>query len=105
MTATAGMHNLPAVMRPVVAADDGHVLVRADLGQIGPRILAAVSGDEAFIEATQGDDLYLPVAQIPSRAGGSAGCLGRVSSWAWVRFSRPETESCQPAWHATLRLR
>ena len=63
MTATAGMHNLPAVMRPVVAADDGHVLVRADLGQIEPRILAAVSGDEAFIEATQGDDLYLPVAQ------------------------------------------
>lgn len=63
MTATAGMHNLPAVMRPVVAADDGHLLVRADLGQIEPRILAAVSGDEAFVEATQGDDLYLPVAQ------------------------------------------
>lgn len=63
MTATAGMHNLPAVMRPVVAADEGHRLVRADLGQIEPRILAAVSGDEAFIEATQGDDLYQPVAQ------------------------------------------
>lgn len=63
MTATAGLHNLPAVMRPVVAADPGHVLVRADLGQIEPRILAAVSGDEALIEATQGDDLYLPVAR------------------------------------------
>ena len=63
MTATAGMHNLPAVMRPVVAADPGWSLVRADLGQIEPRILAAVSGDEAFIEATQGDDLYQPVAE------------------------------------------
>ena len=62
MTATAGLHNLPAVMRPVVAADDGHRLVRADLGQIEPRILAAVSGDDALIDATQGDDLYLPVA-------------------------------------------
>ncbi|MEM7285660.1 MAG: DNA polymerase [Actinomycetota bacterium] len=63
MTATAGLHNLPAVMRPVVAAEAGHRLVRADLGQIEPRILAAVSGDEALIEATQGDDLYLPVAR------------------------------------------
>lgn len=63
MTATAGMHNLPSVMRPVVAADEGHLLVRADLGQIEPRILAAVSGDEAFIDATQDDDLYLPVAK------------------------------------------
>jgi len=63
MTASAGLHNLPAVMRPIVAADEGHLFVRADLGQIEPRVLAAVSGDRSLIEATQGDDLYAPIAE------------------------------------------
>lgn len=63
MTASAGLHNLPAEMRPAVAAEPGHVFVRADLGQIEPRILAAVSGDEALIAATLDDDLYQPVAE------------------------------------------
>lgn len=62
MTASSGLHNLPAELRPAVRADQGWVLVRADLGQIEPRILAAVSGDAALIAATQGDDLYQPVA-------------------------------------------
>ena len=44
MTASAGLHNMPADMRPAVIAADGHVFVRADLGQIEPRVLAAVSG-------------------------------------------------------------
>ncbi len=63
MTAGAGLHNLPAELRPVVIADDGHLFVRADLGQIEPRVLAAVSGDPALREATQDDDLYAPVAK------------------------------------------
>jgi DNA polymerase-1 len=63
MTASAGLHNLPSVMRPVVAADDGYRFVRADLGQIEPRVLAAVSGDSALIAATQDPDLYQPVAE------------------------------------------
>ena len=62
MTATAGLHNLPAELRPAVAAEEGHLFVRADLGQIEPRILAAVSGDEALIAATLDDDMYAPVA-------------------------------------------
>jgi len=62
MTAQAGLHNLPAPLRSAVAAEPGHVLVRADLGQIEPRVLAAVSGDVAFAEATLADDLYAPVA-------------------------------------------
>ena len=62
MTAQAGLHNLPAELRPAVAADSGYVLVRADLGQIEPRVLAAVSGDPALARATQDDDLYAPVA-------------------------------------------
>jgi len=62
MTASAGLHNLPAELRPAVAADAGWVLVRADLGQIEPRVLAAISGDRAFVRATLEDDLYAPVA-------------------------------------------
>ncbi|MGN7246820.1 DNA polymerase [Janibacter anophelis] len=63
MTAQAGLHNLPTELRPAVAAEPGHVLVRADLGQVEPRVLAAVSRDEAFAAATRADDLYAPVAQ------------------------------------------
>jgi DNA polymerase-1 len=63
MTAQAGLHNMPADMRSIVVADPGHVFVRADLGQIEPRVLAAVSGDRALAAATAADDLYAPVAQ------------------------------------------
>jgi DNA polymerase I len=62
MTASAGLHNLPADLRVAVAAEPGHVLVRADLGQVEPRVLAAVSGDPAFAVAAREDDLYSPVA-------------------------------------------
>lgn len=63
MTATAGLHNLPADLRSSIAAEEGHVFVRADLGQIEPRILAAVSGDAALAAATADDDMYAPVAR------------------------------------------
>lgn len=62
MTASAGLHNLPADLRPAVAAGSGWVFVRADLGQIEPRVLASISGDRALAAATQDDDLYAPVA-------------------------------------------
>ncbi len=62
MTASAGLHNMPAEMRPAVLAEPGHVFVRADLGQIEPRVLAAVSGDARLAAATAGPDLYAPVA-------------------------------------------
>lgn len=63
MTATAGLHNMPSEMRPAVAAEPGHVFVRADLGQIEPRVLAAVSGDARLAAATREADMYAPVAQ------------------------------------------
>ena len=62
MTAQNGLHNLPTPLRPAIAAHPGHVFVRSDLGQIEPRVLAAVSGDLAFARASQADDLYAPVA-------------------------------------------
>lgn len=63
MTATAGLHNMPSEMRPAVRAEDGFVFVRADLGQIEPRVLAAISGDALLAAATHDDDMYAPVAQ------------------------------------------
>src|SRR6202020_410051 len=62
MTASSGLHTMPAVLRRAVLAEDGHLFVRADLGQIEPRVLAAVSGDAALAGATAADDMYLPVA-------------------------------------------
>jgi DNA polymerase-1 len=63
MTATVGLHNMPAELRPAITAGLGHAFVRADLGQIEPRILAAVSGDAKLAAATQADDMYAPVAK------------------------------------------
>lgn len=63
MTASAGLHSLPAELRSAVAAEPGHVLVRADLGQVEPRVLAAVSGDRGLARAAAEDDMYTPVAQ------------------------------------------
>jgi DNA polymerase I len=62
MTASSGLHNMPAVLRRAVIAEPGHLFIRADLGQIEPRVLAAVSGDAALATATAATDMYLPVA-------------------------------------------
>jgi len=62
MTASAGLHNMPAELRSAVRAEPGHVFVRADLGQVEPRVLAVVSGDAALAQATTDDDMYAPVA-------------------------------------------
>ena len=62
MTASAGLHNLPAELRTAVRPRPGRLLVRADLGQIEPRVLAAVSGDTALAAAAREDDMYAPVA-------------------------------------------
>ena len=63
MTASSGLHNMPTEMRAAVVAEAGHVFVRADLGQIEPRVLAAVSGDKVLARATLDDDMYAPVAE------------------------------------------
>ena len=62
MTASGGLHNMPADFRAAVVAEPGYVFVRADLGQIEPRVLAAVSGDAALARASMADDMYAPVA-------------------------------------------
>ncbi|MGD9956457.1 MAG: DNA polymerase [Candidatus Nanopelagicales bacterium] len=62
MTASAGLHNMPAELRPAVRPGPGRILVRADLGQVEPRVLAAVSHDRALAAAAREDDMYSPVA-------------------------------------------
>lgn len=80
MTASAGLHNLPAELRPAVAAEPGYAFVHADLGQIEPRVLAAISGDPALVAATADDDLYAPVAAAlgVSRDQAKVGVLGAM---------------------------
>lgn len=80
MTASAGLHNLPTELRPAVVAAPGFAFVHADLGQIEPRILAAVSGDPDLIAATSADDLYRPVAArlAVTRDEAKVGVLGAM---------------------------
>ncbi|MEI2826013.1 MAG: DNA polymerase [Dermatophilaceae bacterium] len=67
MTAQNGLHNLPVGLRRAVVAEPGFVFVRADLGQIEPRILAAVSGDRAFAAATRRRRSLCPGGGHPRR--------------------------------------
>lgn len=62
MTASAGLHSMPTELRPAVMAEKGMTFVRADLGQIEPRVLAVVSGDPALAAAAGEEDMYAPVA-------------------------------------------
>ncbi len=62
MTAQAGLHSMPRELRTAVRAAPGHLLVRADLGQVEPRVLAAISGDRGLARAARADDLYADVA-------------------------------------------
>lgn len=62
MTASSGLHNMPAEMRAAVVAEPGHLFVRADLGQIEPRVLAAVARDPNLARVSVEDDMYARVA-------------------------------------------
>jgi DNA polymerase-1 len=105
MTASAGLHNLPGELRPAVCARPGHVLVRADLGQIEPRVLAAVSGDPALIAATGDDDLYQPVAarlQVP-RDVAKVAVLGAMYG-STTGTSAPALRGLERAYPIAMRL-
>nr|WP_179430014.1 bifunctional 3'-5' exonuclease/DNA polymerase [Spelaeicoccus albus] len=57
-----GALQIPAQVRPAVRADDGWKLVVADAAQLEPRVLAALSGDSAMMEAGRERDLYAGIA-------------------------------------------
>jgi DNA polymerase-1 len=58
-----GALQLPRQLRGAVRADPGWKLVSADAGQLEPRVLAALSGDQGMIAATRAGDLYAALAQ------------------------------------------
>jgi len=57
-TSGGGALQLPKQIRGAVIADAGWKLVVADAAQLEPRILAAMSGDRAMVEAGAAGDLY-----------------------------------------------
>ncbi|GHC95477.1 DNA polymerase I [Nocardiopsis terrae] len=61
-TRGGGALQIPRSVRSAVRADPGWVLVRADAGQLEPRVLAAVSGDGALAAAAAEEDLYARLA-------------------------------------------
>ncbi|WP_159940117.1 MULTISPECIES: bifunctional 3'-5' exonuclease/DNA polymerase [unclassified Nocardiopsis] len=66
-TRGGGALQIPRSVRRAVEADPGWVLVRADAGQLEPRVLAAVSGDGALAAAAAEEDLY---ARLAAQVGG-----------------------------------
>ncbi|SDL30808.1 bifunctional 3'-5' exonuclease/DNA polymerase [Microbacterium azadirachtae] len=53
-----GALQIPRSLRPAVRADEGWALVCADVAQLEPRVLAAMSKDRAMAAAARGADLY-----------------------------------------------
>lgn len=57
-SAGGGALQIPRALRPAVRADEGWCLVIADVAQLEPRVLAAMSGDAVLAAAARGRDLY-----------------------------------------------
>lgn len=76
-----GALQLPRMLRPAVRADPGWQLVVADVAQLEPRILAAMSGDLALADAARGRDLYEGIVArgtVPSRQEAKMALLGAM---------------------------
>ncbi|PWJ50274.1 DNA polymerase-1 [Quadrisphaera granulorum] len=76
-----GALSVPAVLRPAVVADDGWRLVIADVAQLEPRVLAAVSGDVDLARAAAGGDLYQGLVDsgaVATRADAKLAVLGAM---------------------------
>ncbi len=76
-----GALSFPAVVRPAAVADDGWVLVVADVAQLEPRVLAGMSGDSALASAARGADLYqgmVDAGAVASRNDAKLGLLGAM---------------------------
>jgi DNA polymerase-1 len=68
-------------VRPAAIADEGWRFVVADVAQLEPRVLAAMSGDTAMAEAARGTDLYQGIVAagvVPTRAEAKVGMLGAL---------------------------
>lgn len=76
------LQNVTPSMRPLFLAEPGCILAGADFDQVEPRVVAAMSGDPAMIEAVQSADPYSSLA---------------VSVWGGeaARPSGPEHDPCR----------
>ncbi len=76
-----GALQLPRLLRPALRADPGWLLVSADVSQLEPRVLAAMSGDRAMAAAGHGKDLYAGIVEsgaVASRQEAKIAVLGAM---------------------------
>lgn len=76
-----GALQLPHQIRGAVRADPGWTFVVADAAQLEPRILAAMSGDQAMARAGQAADMYegmVAAGAVESRQQAKYGMLGAM---------------------------
>ncbi|WES65381.1 bifunctional 3'-5' exonuclease/DNA polymerase [Microbacter sp. GSS18] len=76
-----GALQIPRQLRTAVRADPGWKLVVADVAQLEPRVLAAMSADAALARAARGRDLYAGIVEqagIATRADAKVAMLGAM---------------------------
>ncbi|WP_017793505.1 bifunctional 3'-5' exonuclease/DNA polymerase [Leucobacter salsicius] len=76
-----GALQLPRLLRPALRADPGWTFVSADVAQLEPRVLAAMSGDRAMAAAGAGTDLYAGVVDsgvVATRQDAKIAVLGAM---------------------------
>jgi DNA polymerase I len=80
-TSGGGALSVPAQVRAAAVADQGWRFVVADVAQLEPRVLAAMSGDTAMAEAARSTDLYqgmVTAGVVQTRAEAKVGILGAM---------------------------
>lgn len=76
-----GALSFPVQVRSAAVADEGWVLVVADVAQLEPRVLAGMSGDRGLAGAARGADLYqgmVDAGAVASRQDAKLGLLGAM---------------------------
>ncbi|GAA5119369.1 bifunctional 3'-5' exonuclease/DNA polymerase [Alloalcanivorax gelatiniphagus] len=76
-----GALSFPQQVRSAAVADEGWVLVVADVAQLEPRVLAGMSGDRGLAGAARGADLYQGMVDdgaVASRQDAKLGLLGAM---------------------------
>lgn len=76
-----GALQIPRQLRPAVRAAEGWTLVKADVAQLEPRVLAAMSKDRSMADAARGADLYEGVVRsgaVASRDEAKYAVLGAM---------------------------
>jgi len=80
-TRGGGALQLPKQIRAAVSAGPGRRLVVADAAQLEPRVLAAMSGDQAMARASRSGDLYQALVDqgvVDTRAHAKVAMLGAL---------------------------